>query len=289
MSKERKKSALETYEPSGSREKREVEVHVGKLFIWIPIIILLIAVTFSTIYTVSAGERAVLLTFGKASTESISSGLHVKVPFVQKVVRMDVKTQKYEAQASAASADLQTVSTEITLNYYISPERAPEIFSNIGIGYQDKIIQPAVQEVVKAATAKYTAEELITRREDVKNNIDQLLKDKLSIYGINVQETLITNFDFSESFNNAIEAKVTAEQNALAARNKLEQVKYEAEQRVTQATAEAEAIKIQATAIQAQGGADYVHLQAISKWNGVMPQFMGGNGAVPFINVPSGE
>lgn len=262
---------------------KHIEVNLGKwFFIGFAIIILVIGL-FTSVYTVGAGERGVLLTFQKPSDIAVTEGLHFKVPIAQSVVIMDVKTQKYEAKASAASKDLQTVSTEVTINYQILESAVPEIYRTIGLTYEDKIIQPAVQEVVKASTAQYTAEELITKRAEVKDKIDIALRDKLSTRSIVVQEILITNFDFSASFNQAIEQKVTAEQNALAAKNKLAQVKYEAEQRIAQATAEAEAIKIQASAIQAQGGQEYVQLQAIGKWDGKLSLVSGGN-SMPFIN-----
>lgn len=245
---------------------------------------LFLIILFSSTYTIKAGTRGVLLTFGKASDVSISEGLHFKIPFAQQIIKMDIKTQKYEAKASAASADLQTVSTDVTVNYYIVGETVPTLYRDIGLDYQEKIIQPAVQEVVKAATARYTAEELITKRPEVKEQIDIGLRERLVSKGIIVQDILITNFDFSQSFNAAIEAKVTAEQNALAAKNKLAQVEYEAQQRVTQAQGEAEAIRIQAQAITAQGGAEYVQLQAIAKWDGILPRYTGG-GAIPFINI----
>lgn len=265
--------------------ERSVEFNVGKLIGLIAIGFFVLTIVFSSAYIIKAGERGVLLTFGKASDVAIGEGLHFKVPFAQKIVKMDVKTQKYEAKAAAASSDLQTVTTDIAVNYHLTPEAVPRLYREIGIDYQARIIQPLEQEVVKATTATFTAEELITRREEVRLHIKNLIHERLAPRDIIVEEVSITNFDFSPSFNAAIEAKVTAEQNALAAKNKLEQIKYEAEQRVTQATAEATAIKIQADAIQSQGGLEYVQLQAITKWNGVLPQFTGG--AIPFIQVPT--
>ncbi len=257
-----------------------------KVFTWGLIALIAFSIIFGSWYTIGAGERGVITTFGKASDSVKSPGLHFNVPLIQSVHKLDVQTQKYVAHAGAASKDLQTVSTETSVNYALESASVVELYVTIGKDYEARIIQPAVQEVVKAATAQYTAEELITKRQEVKDKIDIGLKDRLSQRGIVVQEILITNFDFSASFNAAIENKVTAEQQALAAKNKLEQIKYEAEQRITQATAEAEAIRIQAQAIQAQGGAEYVQLQAISKWNGQLPQMTGING-IPFVNVQS--
>ncbi len=241
---------------------------------------------FSTFYIVSAGERAVLITLGKPSMDAQGEGLHFKIPFIQTKVIMDVKTQKYQADLTASSRDLQDVKTSIAINYRVSPELTPEIYKTIGLGYADIIVYPLEQEVNKGITAQYTAEELITKREDVRQKMKDSLTEKLMPRGIIVEEVSIVNFAFSESFNQAIEAKVTAEQNALQAKNKLEQIKYEAEQKVTSAKAEAEALRLQKSEITP----DLIRLRsievqklAIEKWNGILPQVTGG--AIPFISM----
>jgi regulator of protease activity HflC (stomatin/prohibitin superfamily) len=204
---------------------------------------------------------------------------------MQKAIKMDIKTQKYEADASAASKDLQVVSTKIAVNYRLSPESTPNLYQTVGLDYQNRIIQPAVQEVVKSATAKFTAEELITKRPEVKEEIEKLLKERLFGRNIIVEEISITNFDFSTSFNSAIEDKVTAEQNALAAKNKLEQIKYEAEQAVTAAKGQADSQALLAVSVN-QDTLEYQRLlnerAAIDKWNGQLPSITGG--VTPFVN-----
>jgi regulator of protease activity HflC (stomatin/prohibitin superfamily) len=234
---------------------------------------------------VKAGERGVVLNWGAVSDKILNEGISWRVPVKQKVEKLDVKIQKEEADATAASKDLQTVTTKIALNYHLNPEYVNKLWQNVGSDYKIRIIDPAIQEAIKAITAKYTAEELVTKRQTVKEEIKLLLVDRLAKEYIITDELSIVNFDFSESFNKAIEAKVTAEQNALAAKNKLEQSKYEADQRIAQAKGEAEAIKIQAEAIQSQGGAEYVNLKAVEKWNGVLPVQMIPNATVPFINL----
>ena len=247
------------------------------------LVIVLLIILFGAFYIVGAGERAVLITLGNPSSAIISEGLHFKIPLIQSVQIFDIKTQKDEVEATAASSDLQTVSARVAVNYHLQADSAPRIYKEIGIDYVARILSPAVQESIKASTAKYTAEELITKRENVREAIRVLLQSKMEPRGVIVEDVLITNFDFSKSFNDAIENKVTMEQNALAAKNKLQQIEFEAQQRIAQAKGEAEAISIQAAAIQAQGGAAYVQLQAIMKWNGVMPQVTGG--AMPFLNL----
>lgn len=259
-----------------------------KLVMWASVGILVFVLLFGTFYTISAGERGVLLTFGKAKPVAITEGLHFKIPLVQSVEVFDIKTLKYETDATAASSDLQTVTTKLAINYHVLPDQVPRIYTEIGVDYASRVIQPLEQEIIKATTAKFTAEELITKRESVREDIKSTLKERLEPRGIIVEEVSITNFDFSSSFNEAIEAKVTAEQSALAAKNKLEQVKFEAEQKVASATAEAKALELQ----KAQVTPELIELRkievqskAIDKWNGVMPIVVGSSS--PFIDISS--
>ena len=239
--------------------------------------LIVIILLFGSFYIISAGERGILLTFGKVDLAAKGEGLHFKLPLIQKIIKMDVKTLKYEADLTAASRDLQDVNTKIAINYHIVPELTPEIYRNIGINYAEKIIYPYEQETNKAITSQFTAEELITKRDSVRERMKTELKAKLQERGIIIEEISIINFAFSPSFAAAIENKVTQEQNALAAKNKLEQIKYEAEQRVAQAKGEADAIAIQAQAIQTTGGQSYLTLKWIEKWNGQVSIVNGGN------------
>lgn len=262
----------------GEPKFEKIIIHVLLfLFVFFPLL-------WNTWGTISAGERGVRLKMG-AVTGVVEEGLYFKTPYIEDVKAMDVRVQKDEVEASAASKDLQTVSSKLAVNFNLSPDFVTSVYRNVGKDYKARLIDPAVQESVKAVTAKYTAEELITKREAVRDEIKVTLAGRLSAYGIIIDQVNIVNFDFSESFNAAIEAKVTAEQSALAAKNKLEQVKFEAEQRITTAKGEAEAIKIQAAAIQNQGGAEYVKLKAVEKWTGTLPQFLGGSTPIPFLDV----
>ena len=259
-------------------------VVLKKYFKQIVVAVIVLIIIFGSFVIVGAGERGVVVTLGKVSDRVLSEGLHLKIPLIQKIEKLDVKTQKEQVDASAASKDLQTVTAKVALNYHLDAEKVNRLWQSIGSEYKTRIIDPAIQEAVKAVTAKYTAEELITLRAQVKEDAKLALAERLPREFIIVDELSIVDFDFSQSFNDAIEAKVTAEQNALAAKNKLEQIKYEAEQRVTQAKGEAEAIRIQAQAIQQQGGAAYVNLKAVEKWNGTLPTYMLGD-TVPFVNL----
>ena len=243
-----------------------------------------LVIFFSSFALVGAGQRGVVLRFGAVS-RVIDEGFNLKTPFIERVVRMDVKIKKNEVEASAASQDLQTVTTKVALNYHLDAARVGDLYKGVGLEYEVRIIDPAVQEAIKATTSRFSAEELITKRSEVKQEAKLMLSERLLKDGIIVDDLSFVNFDFSKSFNEAIESKVTAEQNALAAKNKLEQVKFEAQQQIETAKAQAESIKIQAQAVNAQGGADYVKLQAINKWDGKLPVSMPPNGTVPFIDL----
>ncbi|MBU6409631.1 MAG: prohibitin family protein [Verrucomicrobia bacterium] len=238
--------------------------------------------------TVPAGYVGVVLKMGAVTGEIKPAGFYTKTPWVMHVIPMDVRIQKEQVDTECSSSDLQEVQATITLNLSLQSSHAANVYQTIGPSYLDTVVAPAMQESVKATMAEYTAEQLITDREKVRSGIEDLLSRKLTPVGIKVEAVSIVNFSFSSVFNQAIEAKVTAEQNALAAKNKLAQVQYEAEQSVARADGEAKAIAIQAKAIQAQGGAAYIQLMAIQKWNGVLPQFVG-TGAIPFIDSAIGK
>lgn len=241
---------------------------------------------FMSVFTISAGERGVLLTFGKPSMDSVEEGLHFKVPFAQSVKKMEVRTQKIEVGADSASKDLQNVETTIALNYHLMHDSVPSLYQEIGKSYRERIIDPAIQESVKSITAKFTAEELISRRPEVRQGIQEELKQRLEKYYIKVDDFNIVNFQFSEEFDKAIESKVTAEQLKLKAEMDLERIKVEAEQTIARAQAEAESLRLQKQEITP----DLIELRqievqrlAIEKWDGIMPQVTGG--AIPFIDI----
>jgi regulator of protease activity HflC (stomatin/prohibitin superfamily) len=206
---------------------------------------------------------------------------------MQSISKVDIRTQKAEAPANAASKNMQTVSTVVTLNFHLDPGKLRQLYSTVGLDVESKIIAARIQETVKAVVARYTAEELLSQRDQVKTEISESLTKQLLEYNIVVDSggVQITNFDFSRAFNESIEDKQVAEQKALTAKNNLDRIKVEVEQKVAQAQGEAEAIRIQAEAIKAQGGKEYVNLKAIEKWNGQLPNYFGGNGPIPFLDV----
>jgi len=256
-----------------------------KAFMMIPLAILMLIVMLSGFFTIHAGQRSIVFTFGKI-TNVRTEGLWFKIPFAQTVEKVSIRTQRNDAMATAVSKNMQPVTTTVTLNYYLDPTRLKTIYETIGPNFEAKIIVGRVQETVKAVTAKYTAEELVTRRHIVKDEIANNLIEQLAEYNIIVSNggILITDFQFSKAFNEAIEAKQIAEQMALKAENDLKRIEVEAAQKITEAKGNAEAIRIQSLAIQSQGGKEYVQLKAIEKWDGILPTYNGG-GAVPFIDI----
>ena len=236
---------------------------------------------------IGAGERGVVLNFGAVQKTVLGEGLHFRVPIMQKIARMDVKVQKATTDAAAASSNLQDVSSTVAINYHIVPDKANIVYQSLGIEFKERIIDPAVQEVVKAVTARYTAEELITKRSAVSDAMKLNLTERLIANNIAVDAFSIVGFSFSKIFMEAIESKQTAEQLAMKAQRDLERIKIEAEQKVAAAKAEAESLRLQKENI----SPDLIelrkieaNLKAIDKWNGILPQVTGG-GAVPFIGV----
>lgn len=246
------------------------------------VFLFLLVLLFSSFQVIGAGERGVV--FSKLSgvkNVQLGEGLHFKIPFVEEIISIDVKVQKSQTDARAASKDLQNVSSTIAVNFHIDPAAAQKVYQEIGLSFKERVIDPAVQEGVKSVTAHFTAEELITRRAEVKDAIKANLSERLMKFNIIVDEFSIVNFDFSHEFNVAIEAKQTAEQSALKAKRDLDRIKIEAEQRVTQARAEADGQRLQRETLTPI----LLQLRAIEKWDGKLPQVSGG--ATPFIDINS--
>lgn len=242
--------------------------------------VLLFLLFLNPIVLIPAGRRGVLLNLGAVSDRILGEGLNFRVPLMQSVVKMDVQIQKHEVSASAASKDLQEVSSTIALNFHVNPEEVNLIYQQIGEDYSDRIIDPAVQETVKAVTARYTAVDLITNRHVVTEEIEKALRERLKPYHVQVDQVSTKNFDFSEKFKAAIEAKQEAEQLALKAQRDLERIRTEAEQQVATARAEGEAYRLKTQALTPL----LRDMEWIKKWDGHLPQVQGSG--VPLIQMP---
>lgn len=245
---------------------------------------------FSSWATIDAGERGVVLKLGEVK-RVMEPGFHWKTPFVENVVKVDIRTKtviyELENPLFAASRDQQDVAVASVVNYRIDPSFVATLYEQYGslAQYEADIIRPTVRDTVKNSAAQFNAEELVTKRGEYNDLVNRSLAEILEPFSVTVERVNITNIKFSPEYTRSIEAKVTAEQNALKAENDLVRIEFEAQQRIEQAKAEAEAIRIQAEAITQQGGKDYVQLQAIERWDGKLPnQFVPGS-AVPFINL----
>ena len=241
--------------------------------------IIFISQTFSI---VGAGQRGVVLNWGAVSDTVLEEGFHILMPVMQKVKIVNIQTQKEELDVEAYSKDIQTVTTTIALNYHVMPDTVNKLWQELGEYYIYTIVDPAIQESVKAATAQFTAQELIEKRPELKQLIKEKLAERLNGKYIHVDEFSIVNFQFSQSYEIAVEEKQVAQQEALKAENDLVRIKVEAEQQVTKATAEAESIRIQAEALRQNN--DLIDLRAVEKWNGVLPYYMMGE-TTPFLNI----
>ncbi len=241
--------------------------------------VLVLIVLVKSFGTVGAGEQGVVLRFGAVQDRVLDEGMYFIIPFVEDVILMDVRIQKFETRAAASSKDLQMVSSAIALNYHVDAAAVNEVYGTFRLAYRQTIIDPAVQESVQAATAEFTAEELITRRPEVSAQIREILSNRLREYNVVVDQFSITEFSFSDLFIQSIEAKQVAEQAAQKAENDLMRIKVEAEQTITAARAEAESQRLQSITITA----NILQLRAIEKWNGILPQVT--SGATPFIDL----
>jgi prohibitin 2 len=266
-----------------------------KILAGIVTFIIIIIIMSESVVIVQAGHRGVVLYVGAVENRVLGEGLHFIVPFAEQVIQLEVRTLKFQADASAASNDLQEVATVIALNYHINPNDANVIYQQLGADYSDRIIAPTIQESVKASVAKFNAEELITKRETAKGVIASTIRNTLSARNINVENVFITDFKFSEAFATQIEQKVVAFQKYLTEQNNLKSVQVIANQTVVQAQAQAranvarasgegQAIKI--ITEQLRQSPQYLQWQSINRWNGQMPYSLGGSGAFPFFQLP---
>jgi len=244
------------------------------------ILILVLIVLLNPFAIVGAGSVGVITRFG-AINRVAKPGIVLKIPVVERVHTMDTRTQKDQVEAQAASKDLQIVKSTIAVNYHLDGVEATQVYQNIGVDYQDRVISPAIQDMFKATTAQYTAEELITQREIVRETAEAGLSKKMQPYHIVVDNFNIVNFDFSPEFNTAIEAKQVAQQSVETAKQNLARIEVEAKQAQTQAQGQADAQK----ALKDTGAlsAEYLQYLALTKWNGILPTYTGG--AIPFVNI----
>jgi regulator of protease activity HflC (stomatin/prohibitin superfamily) len=247
---------------------------------WVIIAVIVLTIAMS-VYVVPAGSVGVVTRFS-AINRVAEPGIGVKVPFVESVHEMSVRTQKDQVEASAMSENLQVVTSTIAINYHLDGLKAITVYQNIGTNYADLIIAPALQNTFKSVTAKYTAEELITNREEVRVEAEKELADRLAPYNIIVENFNIVNFDFSPEFQAAIEAKQVAQQAVETSKQKLAQAQIDAQTVVTQAQGQADAQK--AMKDTSSLTPEYLQYLFLSKWNGTLPTVMSNASSVFDLN-----
>ena len=291
----RKSSGISKQSSSGLRRGNAVGIGV------LVLVVVLAMIATSSVRTVDTGYIGVKTRFGKVVSDSLPSGLYFVIPGVEEVAKVEVREQKTEMSTSASSKDLQSIQSGIAINFRPDPANAHLLFKDVGTEYESRILDPAIEETVKAATARYTAEELITKRTAVRDEMETMLKNRVEGNHILITKFNIVNFEFSNSFNHAIEEKQTAEQEALRATNILRRMKVEADQKIETARGAAESVKLlamaeaEAIAVKAKAEAeaqrilaevvnkDVITLLAIERWDGTLPKVTGET--VPFISV----
>jgi prohibitin 1 len=256
-----------------STNKTNKDVYIA---VQLTIVIIFLAILSKFFVIVNAGERGVLMQFGKVQEQVLGEGLHVIVPTVYSVKKLSVRVQKQESSAEASSKDLQDVFTDVALNWHIIPDEANAIFQQIGDEKEvvARIIDPAVEEVLKAVMAKYTAEEIITKRGEVKAAVDEFLTLRLVTYHIAVDDISLVHVHFSERFSDAVEAKQIAEQEAKRGEFLALKAVKEAEAKVNLAKGEAEVQRL----LRDNLTPELLERQAIEKWNGQLPLIVGEGG-----------
>ena len=245
---------------------------VKKIVIAVIAAAILIFVAFNSFTIVQAGHTGVMINFGKVADTVLEEGLHFKIPFVSEIVQVDNRVMKTEVDSNAASKDLQTISSKVSVNYRVNKSSSADIYRNVGSDFANVIVNPAIQECVKSVAAKYTAEQLITNRMTVSSEMESEISQKINPYGLSIEVFNIVNFDFSEEFNKAIEAKQTAQQEALKAEQDLARIKVEAQQTVEKAKAEADAYKLKNSQLTDK----VIMMEFVEKWDGKLPSVTSG-------------
>lgn len=259
------------------KEVKKISRKEKRKIIIIGIVALAILILFTGSFrTIKSGQVGIKVRFGKVVNSRMHDGVNFKIPVIEKVVKMNVQVQKVEVETSSASKDLQDVNMKLAVNYRIDAAKATELYKNVGTKYEEVVLQPAIQESIKAVTSKYTAEELITNRSEVSNSCMKELENKVKKYGLVVDNFNITNFSFSAEFNKAIEEKQIAEQKVLTAKQELEKEKIEAEKKIVKAEAEKKANELKQQTLTD----NIIKEKFIEKWDGHLPKVSGSSSII---------
>jgi len=253
-------------------------------FIYFIITVAVILLVFSSFTVIDAGHTGVVVRLGKVSDNVLNEGFHFKLPIITNIVKIDNRVLKTEVESNSASKDLQSISSKVSVNYRVNTNSSAKIYKNVGNNFNNVIVNPAIQECMKSVTAKYNAEELITKRAIVSSEMEKEISQKINPYGLNIEVFNIIDFDFSEEFSKAIEAKQTAQQQALKAEQDLARIKVEASQTVEKAKAESEAYQLKNQQLTDK----VIMMEFVEKWDGKLPTVTSGGSALfdmsSFIN-----
>ena len=248
----------------------------------IVVLFILFLIVFQPMTIVGVGERGVKVTLGQTSPVALEEGVHFVMPFISTVKKMNVKTVKANIATMAQSKDIQQARIVYVVNYNLQPENAPKMWRTVGRDYVSVVVMPTVEGIVKDTIGKWNAQDIVANREKVASEVLFKLNEKLGPKYINVSDFQITEIQYSQAFEQAIESKVTAEQEALKDKNKTVQVQEEARQKIIASEAEAKSMAIRAQAL--TQNKNLVEYEAVQKWDGKLPQYMMGN-SVPFVNL----
>jgi len=263
-------------------KKNNKKLIFGGIYFIIAVIVILLI--FSSFTVIDAGHTGVVVRLGKVSDNVLNEGFHFKLPIITNIVKIDNRVLKTEVESNSASKDLQSISSKVSVNYRVNTNSSAKIYKNVGQNFETVIVNPAIQECMKSVTAKYTAEELITKRAIVSSEMEKEISQKINPYGLNIEVFNIIDFDFSEEFSKAIEAKQTAQQQALKAEQDLARIKVEASQTVEKAKAESEAYQLKNQQLTDK----VIMMEFVEKWDGKLPTVTSGGSALfdmsSFIN-----
>ena len=261
--------------------KKNINKNANRIAIGATSIIVVFVLLLSSVTTINTGEVGIRVRFGKVVNSSTNEGVNFKIPFIERIEKMNIKVQKTELDVSSASSDLQDVNMSLAVNYRVNAEDAKNLYKTVGQNYEDTILEPAIKESIKSVVSQYTAEELITKRSEVSKKCLETLQDKVEKYGITIDDFNITNFNFSDEFNKAIEEKQVAEQKVLTAKQELEREKIEAEKKIVSAKAEKEANELKEKSLTD----NIIKEKFINKWNGQLPKVTSSNNILDVTNL----
>ena len=260
----------------------------GKISAIVIAVLFVVITIFNCLTSVPTGFVGIKTRFGQVQDDVIQEGLNTKVPYIEQIIKIDCRTKKIETTSESSTKDMQTVATTVAVNYNVNKETANQLYKNVGTDYEDIIINPAILESIKSAMAQYTAEELITKRAEVSNKIQETLINKIKERGFNVTEFNLTNVDFSEEYDKAIEAKAVKQQEVVTAQAELEKQKIQNEKEIAIAEKDAKVMELQNEQITdktLQLKSLEIQQKLIEKWNGTFPTTMLGDNMNTLFNL----